>query len=336
MQFLDYFWQTPNRKQLAIELLNFVLEHKLTRNLAEDELMVMSELLRQSLKSSRVRKASTTQIYIAYCETRLPKPLSEIIDLTQNIYHDQILHYVTITSNFMWICQVYPEYNIFKDDITTAVSHILPALTVHEFNRLFKFLQLYFYNNSAIALLRKAIFNADKSVDKKNMIHWLFDIVNKEILIPLRYSKFPFNILFNYLIVLKISSLRIRCLISFYRQEVLDRPLTSEEYDYLKADLVIVFKAMALLDIHSLPTDMSVRLNEMLIELAQRMKVEAIPLNELYRDQSLMPRIARSILEDVMDANYFKSDDVQLMQTGHVPAGLQTGSSRSVLQAVYQ
>lgn len=186
LQFLDYFWQNPIRKEIAVDLLNLVLDKKLTRNLTEDEFTLLTLLLRDSLKSSRVGKASTTQIYVAYCERRLPKPLREVIDLTQNIYHDQILHYATITTDFIWICDVYSEYNLFLEDIKTALPYILPSLTVHEFNRLFQFLQMYFYKNSVVSLLRRAIFDVDKSVDKTLLFKCLCDIVTEQILIPLR------------------------------------------------------------------------------------------------------------------------------------------------------
>lgn len=94
---------------------------------------------------------------------------------------------------------------------------------------------------------------------------------------------------------------------------------------------------MALLEFHLLSNDMSLRLKRILTELAQRMKKENISFQALYRNQTTIPRIARSVLQEVMDANYFKSDDDQPMQTEHIPAGLvASASSHSAVQTVYQ
>ena len=59
----------------------------MTRNLTEEELSYIESLL----SNVRPTTASTHKIYLAYIEYRFPKPIQEVIDIRQNIYHDQIL-----------------------------------------------------------------------------------------------------------------------------------------------------------------------------------------------------------------------------------------------------
>ena len=187
LQFIEYFWLNPNRKQLVIEILDLILDKKLTRNLTEEELSHLNELLANRF-AYIPGKASTHKIYLAYCEKRFPKAIGEVIDITHDIYHDQILSYATITSDFMWICQIYPEYQLFSDPMKIALNYILPALTTQEFYKLFKFLQMYYYNSTVVCQLRSAIFAIDRSIDKKSLIKALMDIVTNEVLIPMRFS----------------------------------------------------------------------------------------------------------------------------------------------------
>jgi hypothetical protein len=91
---------------------------------------------------------------MTYIEERFPKPIAEVIDIRNNVYHDQILHYASITKDFMWICDIYPQYQVFTSFTKRALEHISPALIVEEWLQLFPFLRMYYFNAQVICLLR--------------------------------------------------------------------------------------------------------------------------------------------------------------------------------------
>ena len=170
--------------------MDLILEKKLSRNLTEEELTDFEELLSKQYRPSATTdgKATTHKIFLAFCEKRFPKPIEQVIDITKRIFHDQILSYATITPDFLWICHIYPEYEVFKEQTQTALKYILPALTTQQFYRLFKFLRMYYYNCTVVSYLRTAIFKCGTNVDKRPFINALMDIVVNEVLPVMKYS----------------------------------------------------------------------------------------------------------------------------------------------------
>ncbi len=128
---MDYFWRTPLRKQLVVDIIKLIIKEKMTRNLTEEELSSIDSLLAKRAQKGG-QKASTHRIYMTYIEERFPKPIAEVINIRNNIYHDQILHYASITKGFVWICAIYTQYEVFTKDIKIALEHISPALIAQE------------------------------------------------------------------------------------------------------------------------------------------------------------------------------------------------------------
>jgi hypothetical protein len=128
---VDYFWRTPLRKQLVVDIIKLIIKEKMTRNLTEEELSSIDSLLAKRAQKGG-QKASTHRIYMTYIEERFPKPIAEVINIRNNIYHDQILHYASITKGFVWICAIYTQYEVFTKDIKIALEHISPALIAQE------------------------------------------------------------------------------------------------------------------------------------------------------------------------------------------------------------
>ncbi len=163
----------------------------MTRNLTEEELSSVDSLLAKRAQKGG-QKASTHRIYMTYIEERFPKPIAEVINIRNNVYHDQILHYASITKDFMWICDIYTLYEVFPQDIKIALEHISPALIAEEWLQLFRFLRMYYFNTQVVCLLRGAIVKQTEAIleNKKYMIKCLIDIVMNELLIPTRFQFF--------------------------------------------------------------------------------------------------------------------------------------------------
>ena len=84
-----------------------------------------------------------------------------------------------------------------------------------------------------------------------------------------------------------------------YRSETVERPLSYEDYHYIKMDLTLLFKSMATFDYQMIPSDMGLRLKEILTELAQRMCFESIDAYSLYEEENKIPVTAREVLKKV-------------------------------------
>ena len=205
IQFVDYFWRNSSRKQLVVDILNVVIKEKMSRNLTEKEFTDLDDLLSKRSPTT----ASTHRIYLVYIEERFPKPIEEVIDLRNDIFHDQILHYATITRDLKWICDIYPAYDVFTDHMKKALKHIAPSLIEKEWIQLFEFLRMYYYNNQVINHLREAISKQlETNCDKKFMILTLLKIVTNYLLIPTRYSSFDY-------LINSVFDLRFYCFIYF-------------------------------------------------------------------------------------------------------------------------
>ncbi|CAG2121562.1 unnamed protein product, partial [Medioppia subpectinata] len=220
-----------------------------------------------------------------------PKPIADVINISENIFHDQILHYAIATRDTAWISAVYPEYNLFTQQLLQAIAHIMPALTANEWLSLFKFLQLYYYNYEIVCLFRKAIRSTPDDTDRDFLTKCFVNIIKTELIIP-------------------------------SRDDVLIRPLTQEDFQYYELDWAIMFKTLASLEHFLLPTDMRAQLCELMTELAERMQRLYICPYDYYKEEKVMPRVAKEVTKKVfgsdIDVQYIKQKDRSI---GLTPAG---------------
>ncbi|CAG2122283.1 unnamed protein product, partial [Medioppia subpectinata] len=92
MQYMDSYWRQPHRKQLVIELLDLFLAKKFANPLTDEEFGYLEAMMSQTFNRYDHQKASTYKIYMVYCERLFPKPIADVINISENIFHDQILH----------------------------------------------------------------------------------------------------------------------------------------------------------------------------------------------------------------------------------------------------
>ncbi|XP_054163081.1 uncharacterized protein LOC128960936 [Oppia nitens] len=271
IQYLDYYWHRPHQKQITIDVLNMILDTKMVSNFSEEDFALMDQVLMSRWRGKPGLKATTPKIYLIYLEKRFPKPIEQLYDISNNIFHDQILHYSAATLNTKWITDVYPQYAKCNELTKIALDHIMPALTEKEFNAVFKFLFDYYYGYEVISMLQSSIRKIkDQKVDKIFYLKCLMNLVNDYILQPIR-------------------------------DEIVIRPISAIDYKYYEVGCGVTFKSLAIFDCIDLPTEVMVQLEQMLTELAQKLKLEMFVDFNLYTNENLIPRIAKEVLRKVFN-----------------------------------
>lgn len=186
VQLIDAFWCEPCKKQVVIEIVNKVLDKKLVDlKLGTKEQSFIEQFISETINKP---KASTHLLYLSYLEVILEEPLSKLFDFMSKCYHDQILLLAAITRDFMWICYTFQNYDIHKRSIQVALEYVIPFLTEHEWDRLFLFLRMYFYNFEVVSLIKTAITSCERNQDNdiRFMINCLTDLVMKVLVEPVK------------------------------------------------------------------------------------------------------------------------------------------------------